>query len=130
MSFEEIGTVRGRTIASTILFLLLPALSLSQTAKANWQVEWEKTLEAAKREGKVVVSVPTSAELRKELEARFQKKFPGTALELSVARGASDIYRLVEVKKAGVRNYDLHIGGTPWQIAGPLFQHVVADEHT
>ena len=70
MSFEEIGTVRGRTIASTILFLLLPALSLSQTAKPNWQVEWEKTLEAAKREGKVVVSVPTSAELRKELEAK------------------------------------------------------------
>jgi hypothetical protein len=101
MSFEEIGTVRGRTIASTILFLLLPALSLSQTAKPNWQVEWEKTLEAAKREGKVVVSVPTSAELRKELEAGFQKKFPGIALELSVARGASNINRIVEETKGG-----------------------------
>src|SRR5437016_13403319 len=94
MSFEEIGTVRGRTIASTILFLLLPALSLSQTAKPNSQVEWEKTLEAAKREGKVVVSVPTSAELRKELEAGLQKKFPGTALQPSVAGGASHIHRL------------------------------------
>lgn len=125
MSFEEIGTVRGRTIASTILFLLLPALSLSQTAKANWQVEWEKTLEAAKREGKVVVSVPTSAELRKELEAGFQKKFPGIALELSVARGASNINRIVEEQKAGVRNYDLHIGGTTSIITGPLAQNLL-----
>ena len=125
MSFEEIGTVRGRAIASTILFLLLPALSLSQTAKANWQVEWEKTLEAAKREGKVVVSVPTSAELRKELEAGFQKKFPGIALELSVARGASNINRIVEEQKAGVRNYDLHIGGTTSIITGPLAQNLL-----
>src|SRR5947208_1309233 len=125
MSFEEIGTVRGRTIASTILFLLLPALSLSQTAKPNWQVEWGKTLEAAKREGKVVVSVPTSAELRKELEAGFQKKFPGIALELSGARGASNINRIVEEQKAGVRNYDLHIGGTTSIITGPLAQNLL-----
>ena len=61
--------------------LTLPATAVGQAVKASGQAEWDKTVEAAKREGKVVVSVPTSDELRKEFEAGFQKKFSAIELE-------------------------------------------------
>jgi len=85
--------------------------------------EWEKVVEAAKKEGRVVVSIPTSAELRKEFESGFQKAYPGIELELSVARGASNINKIVEEHNAGVRNVDLHIGGTSSIITGLLAQN-------
>ena len=50
-------------------------------AQSTWQSEWERTLEAAKKEGKVVVGIPPSAELRKVLESGFKAKF-GFELEL------------------------------------------------
>ena len=82
--------------------------------------EWERTVEGARREGRVVVSVPTSAELRKEFETGFQKKFSAIELELSVARGASNINKIAEEQNAGVRNVDLHIGGTTSIVTGLL----------
>jgi iron(III) transport system substrate-binding protein len=87
--------------------------------------EWARTVEAAKREGRVVVSIPTSAELRKEFESGFQKAFPGIELELSVARGASNINKIVEELNAGVRSVDLHIGGTTSIITGLLAQNLL-----
>jgi iron(III) transport system substrate-binding protein len=85
--------------------------------------EWEKVLDAAKKEGKVVVSIPTSAELRKEFDSGFQKAFPGIELELNAARGASNINKIAEEQNAGVRTIDLHIGGTTSIITGLLAQN-------
>jgi hypothetical protein len=84
--------------------LAAPQLLRAQSHKSNWQNEWDKTIDAAKRAGQVVVSIPTSAELRKEFESGFQKKYPAIDLELSVARGASNINKIVEEDKAGVRS--------------------------
>jgi len=81
---------------------------------------WNKVVEAAKKEGRIVVSIPTSAELRKEFEAGFKSKYPGIDLELSVARGAANINKIVEEQRAGVRNIDIHIGGTTSIITGLL----------
>ena len=61
-----------------------------------------------------------SAELRKEFETGFQKKFSAIELELSVARGASNINKIAEEQNAGVRNVDLHIGGTTSIVTGLL----------
>src|SRR5262249_32966650 len=102
-----------------VLLFLNDAVALAQPVQSK-SSEWEKVIEAAKREGKVVVSVPTSAELRKEFEAGFQKKFSGIELELSVARGASNINKIAEEQNAGVRNVDLHIGGTTSIVTGLL----------
>src|SRR5712692_7185098 len=99
--------------------------SNAQSMKPVFPPDWEKVTDAAKREGRVVVSIPTSAELRKEFEGGFQKKFPGIELELSVARGASNINKIVEEEKAGVRSYDLHIGGTTSIVTGPLAQNLL-----
>jgi hypothetical protein len=71
---------------------------LSAPAESDWQ----KTLAAAKREGTVVVSIPTSAALRKQVEAAFHQRFDGIRLELVAARGSASVNRILEEKKAGV----------------------------
>ena len=77
------------------LVFLNGVIAVAQTTQGK-AAEWERTVEAAKKEGRVVVSIPTSAELRKEFESGFQKAFPAIELELSVARGASNINKIVE----------------------------------
>jgi iron(III) transport system substrate-binding protein len=98
-------------------FLIASASAQTAPGKSG---EWEKVLDAARKEAKVVVSIPTSAELRKEFETGFQKAYPGIELELNVARGASNINKIAEEQNAGVRSIDLHIGGTTSIITGLL----------
>jgi len=50
-------------------------------ARSGFAGEWEKVVEAAKKEGKVVASIPASAKLRKQMEKVFEKRFPGIELE-------------------------------------------------
>lgn len=100
--------------------LLLRSASGDAQSTAGKSVEWERTLEAAKKEGRVVVSIPTSAELRKEFERGFKKAFPDIDLELNAARGSSNINKIAEEQNAGVHTIDLHIGGTTSIITGLL----------
>lgn len=109
------------SLVSVVVFLN-GVIAAAQTTQGKG-AEWERTVEAAKKEGRVVVSIPTSAELRKEFESGFQKGFPSIELELSVARGASNINKIAEEQNAGVRNVDLHIGGTTSIITGLLAQN-------
>ena len=98
----------GIFVASFFLFIL--ALS-SAAAQPGWQSEWEQTLAAAKKEGKVVVGIPPSAELRKELEPAFRARF-GFELELFAATGPQIANRIVTEGKAGVRYFDTLIFGS------------------
>ena len=100
-----------------------PLSLLAQTAKPD--EEWAKVVAAAKKEGKVVVSVPASAELRKKMEEVFRKRFPGIDLELLPARGASNINRILEENKAGLHYFDLHVGGTNSIVTGLLAQGIL-----
>ncbi len=81
--------------------------------------DWVKVLQAAKKEGKVVVSFPSSAELRKQAHAAFTKRY-GIELELIVGRGSAAIRRIVEENKAGLRYFDIHVGGTNSIVRGLL----------
>ena len=74
--------------------------------------EWEKTVEAAKKEGKLVAAIPASAELRKAITEVFPKRFPGIELELTNARGPSNAGKIAAEHAAGVHYYDLLISGT------------------
>ena len=110
-----------QTRIATLTHLLIAALLLAPPAFSQTKnAEWDKIVEAAKKEGRVVVSIPTSAELRKEFENGFQKAYPGIELELNAARGASNINKIAEEQNAGVRSIDLHIGGTTSIITGLL----------
>src|SRR6516165_8511724 len=73
-----------RLTAATI-FSVLFQCDLIQAAE--WQAEWEATMKAARQEGKLVIAIPPSAELRKELEPLLKQRF-GIEAELNVSRGA------------------------------------------
>ena len=101
------------TVMALLLFWIVfsVVLPVTVTAQTTWQNEWEKTLAAAKKEGKVVVGIPPSAELRKELEGVFKAKF-GFELELFPATGPQIANRVVTEGKAGVRYFDTFIFGS------------------
>jgi iron(III) transport system substrate-binding protein len=108
----------------TACFLL--ALESSASAQAaGSKTEWDKTLELAKREGKVVVSIPASAELRKLIEDAFKKRYPAIETELVPSRGTAIISRIASEAKAGVRNFDIHIGGSNSTVSGLLDEGIL-----
>jgi iron(III) transport system substrate-binding protein len=80
-------------------------------AQSGWQSDWEKTLAAARKEGKVVAGVPPSAELRKQMEAAFKARF-GFEIELFSATGPQIANRIVSESKAGARYFDAFIFGS------------------
>ena len=110
----------GAALALLLIWSAIFPVDVGAQAGAAKSTEWEKIVEAAKKEGRVIVSIPTSAELRKEFESGFQKAYPGIELELNVARGSSNINKIAEEQNAGVRSIDLHIGGTTSIITGLL----------
>ena len=80
-------------------------------AKGGWQGEWETTIQAARREGKAVLAIPASAELRRALEAAFKPRFD-IELELLPGRGPQNASRIASEYKAGVRYFDALIVGS------------------
>ena len=107
------------------IFLLTALAATAKSAKAAAPTEWDRMVAAANKEGTVVVSVPTSAELRKQIEAAFAAKFPEIKLELNVGRGGTNINKIAEEQNAGVHTIDLHIGGTTSIITGLLGQNLL-----
>lgn len=74
-------------------------------------VQWDQVVAAAKKEGKVVVSIPPGAELRKSLKEVFEKRF-GIELELVTGRGAAIAKKIADEFRAGLRLTDVHTGGS------------------
>ncbi|HET9549647.1 MAG TPA: hypothetical protein VFQ03_05705, partial [Candidatus Binatia bacterium] len=94
------------------LTLSLACPSVAAETKPAWQIEWEKTIDAARKEGKVVAGVPASATLRKSLEETFTKRFPGVEIEVSTARGPTNASKIAAEHAAGVLYYDVLISGS------------------
>lgn len=96
--------------AGAALVILL-VCSLPAWAQPSGQAEWARTLEAAKKEGRVVVGIPPSAELRKQMEPIFKRKF-GVEIEPVAARGAQNASRIISESKGGVKFFDAIITGS------------------
>ena len=107
-------------------FALLGAGGLhAGEAKPSPAVEWERTVEAAKKDGKVVVSIPASAELRRGIEKVFKQRF-GIEAELNVGRAASITGKIQQESKSGVPGFDLHMGGGESMVSGLLSEGILA----
>lgn len=92
------------------LLILLSSIFVSSPvlAQAQWQAEWTQRLEAAKKEGKVILSIPPSTELRTALETAGKRKF-GFAIEIVPGTAAKIIRRISDEYQAGVRYFDVII---------------------
>ena len=116
----------ARNFLSVGLFWVLmfaPAAN-GQQDKAAGAVEWDKLVDAAKKEAKVTVSLPASAEMKKQVEEQFKKRY-GIEVETFTARGSSAVRRMADEFKAGVRSFDLHIGGSSSIVSGMLDEGIL-----
>ncbi|MDP2644208.1 MAG: extracellular solute-binding protein [Desulfobacterales bacterium] len=87
------------------------ALMGYETAAAQWEAEWQKTLEAGKKEGKVSGYIGLLAPaLRKEVAA-FQEKF-GIQIEITPGRGSDLTKKLRTERAAGIHLADVAINGS------------------
>jgi ABC-type Fe3+ transport system substrate-binding protein len=98
-------------IVSAMLALLIPGVPIAAAAESKRPAEWEKTLEAARKEGKIVIAIPPASELRKHMEPLLRQKF-GLEAELVPAPGPKNASRIAAEQKAGVRYFDAIICGT------------------
>jgi iron(III) transport system substrate-binding protein len=105
------------------ILIFAPGVS-GQQSKSAASPEWEKVVDAAKKEGKVTVSIPASAEMRKQLEDQFKKRY-GVEVEVFTSRGSAGVRRMADEFKAGVRHFDLHIGGSSSIISGMLNEGIL-----
>ncbi|HEV8344051.1 MAG TPA: extracellular solute-binding protein [Candidatus Binatia bacterium] len=99
----------GSIIAASGLVLL--TLGASALAQLSSQAEWERILAAARKEGKVVVGIPPSAELRAQIGELFKRKF-GIDMEPVAARGAQNASRIISESRGGVKFFDAVITGS------------------
>jgi iron(III) transport system substrate-binding protein len=122
----------GQRLFSLILLFVFASLApafqtsslLAQTANPPVWQDLQESVESAKKEGKVVVSIPASAELRKQLEDGFRKRF-GIDVEIFTARGSAAVRKMADEFKAGVRYFDLHIGGSSSAVSGLLDEAIL-----
>jgi len=106
--------VRKRRMKRWSLWLALAigaALCLDQAHAADAPGEWNKIVEAAKKEGKVVVGGPPTSVLRQKFKETFEKRF-GIEMELISAPGPQNASRAMSEFKAGVKYFDVLHGGS------------------
>ncbi len=102
-------------IVVLLLAMLAPGVAQGQTV-ADWQTKWDETLKAAREEGKVVVTGPPDAQVRKLLPEAFKKRY-GIAMEYQSARGSDSANKMRAERAAGIlyggcgarrQQYDVH----------------------
>jgi ABC-type Fe3+ transport system substrate-binding protein len=116
----------ARNFLSVGLFWLLifAAAANGQQDKTAGPAEWDKLLDAARKDGKVTVSLPASAEMKRQVEEQFKRRY-GIEVETFTARGSAGVRRMADEFKAGVRHFDLHIGGSSSIVSGMLDEGIL-----
>jgi hypothetical protein len=115
--YRVLGLVISGAKFLIAVLLLYSSGSAAESPTSDWQAEWQRVMAAAKQEGKVVVSVPPGAELRKALKETFERRF-GIELELVTGRGSTIVKKIADEHTAGVQFFDVHTGGSGAVIYG------------
>src|SRR5215471_5671754 len=106
-------------VAILSVALFTPVFLCAQPRPYTWQTDWKHVQEAAKHEGKVIVSIPASAELRKGIEENFVKRY-GVSVEVFAARASAAVRKILDESKAGIHSFDVHLGGSESIVTGLL----------
>lgn len=76
------------------------------SAQGNWEVEWENTLKAARKEGNIVVYAASSGPALSKAVPIIKEKY-GLNLDVSAGRGDEVYSRLLAQRKAGLYLVDV-----------------------
>jgi ABC-type Fe3+ transport system substrate-binding protein len=101
------SSIFAAAIFSSFLVISSPAQTAAQSA--DWEKEWKVTIQAAKKEGKLVFHSGNSVE---PYFHEFQKKFPEIKVTRTLTQGGSAAHeRLMAEQRAGVFVADIvHLG--------------------
>ena len=130
---ERMDTKRLSRRALVVLALFLVSRSFPAFAAEDWKREWEKTIEAAKREGEVVVYGPHNPMYR-ALWDTFQRNYPGITINFLPGKGSEHTQRVLAERRAGKYIADLVMGGSssyrsfPPGTLEPLRGHLILPE--
>jgi iron(III) transport system substrate-binding protein len=81
------------------------------TASAGFETQWNQLIEAARAEGKLVVSGPPTPETRKLLPEKFRERF-GLELEYFAPGSTTDLLNRMEAERSsGLYTVDVIMGG-------------------
>ena len=79
-------------------------------AAAGWEADWNKTLEAAKKEGKGTIYTTASSSTRVNLTKAFNEKY-GIQLEFVMGRGSEMVEKLGMERRNNMFLADIYLGG-------------------
>jgi iron(III) transport system substrate-binding protein len=112
--------MRGLAIAALLAWLLpLPAPA------ETWQEDWQRTIEAAKREGQLVISGPSGTVWREQL-LTFNRDYPFIKLDITPAAAREFWPRVTKEREAGQKLWDFRVGGPDHSSYIMLHQGVIA----
>jgi iron(III) transport system substrate-binding protein len=103
-----------------VLFAALVTASASAfgaAAPAGGDAEWNKTVAAAKKEGKIVIIGPSGSDVRDAYTIGFQKKYPEIEVDFSGMRGAEVAPKLLAELNAKHYLTDIAVAGTTTALA-------------
>jgi iron(III) transport system substrate-binding protein len=98
-------------ISAWVLSLAVLLFS-SAGAAQSWKAEWDKTVAAATKEGKLVLWGPPGSDVRSAYADGFQKAFPGIQVEYMGATGSKQGPRMLAERRAGIYSVDILTQGT------------------
>jgi iron(III) transport system substrate-binding protein len=106
----EMAMKRTTVLLMAAMMATLASNGIAQTANPNWQKTWDETLAAAKKEGKVVVTGPPDAAVRKALPAAFKARY-GITMEYLGAPASEMGAKMRVERSAGVYTIDAAVTG-------------------
>ena len=118
-----------------LIFLSIFVIGLFSSAdtRAGWQEEWDRTVKAAKKEGKVSMFGPTGTARRDALVRPFEKKY-GIPVEFLGGRVTTFPPRIAAERRARHYNWDLIVAGAlealilPMNVLDPLEPAMILPE--
>ena len=101
-----------RAIASGLFALGIVLIGGVAHAQSNdWKAKWGQTVAAAKKEGQLVLSIPSGSVWRAEI-IRFQEAYPEIKLDMTAFSGRDFWPRFTKERDLGQNLWDLRVGGT------------------
>ncbi len=99
-----------RRLLLLLVILALPAQTLlAAQPKSGWQTGWEKTVQAAKKEGQLTIYV---SDVYEEVFREFGKRYPDIKVIVVPALGGQLAQRIMSERRAGKYLADLYLSGS------------------
>ena len=100
-------------IASLVLLVVCAwgASIFAAESKPNWQAQWEKTVDGAKKEGKLSLYIYDGEDVLATVARLFQKKYPEIDIVTTPGRGNTLAPRIMAERRAGKYLVDVYIAG-------------------